>query len=1155
MCRFTVVYTALLFMCFSLVAWSNVDDNTGETNTTDVAVTGGVSEIGVSSVSIYGYVNIDQSMLLLLKEFGIEYSLSPDFANSSVAKVNGYSDRKFSVNINGLKPNQKYYYRTYVQSLSGLSFYGHTDTFTTNKVGITVTTSYTRAKITTNDLSYISFSLFYSTHPDRDFIEYRMINDDQGNTINNMVSGEFVRGLKPGTTYYFYLSNSYGSTDVQSFTTKQLPFSLSGISAKYSNKPVYDSYIDEYGHEVDLTWLGSTYTVSINSDCGNQLRYGFLGIKNRDKSKDFDVYKTSSDWLVYSTSTNSPYVIERKVWTEDQTYGDGLDSIKFLLELVKSGNATSDDYSELRMLLDNLNTFTFELQAFVEYDGEQIYLDTPNSESQPSSTSPTSIGLNYTSVNLEVGGTKQLGATVYPSEASQSVEWTSSNTSVATVSSTGLVTAKSVGTAVITAVSSEDSSVKSTCDVSVLSVAPTGISLSTASKSMYAGETMQLYATVYPSEASQSVEWASSNTSVATVSSTGLVTAKSVGTAVITAVSSEDSSVKSTCDVSVLSVAPTGISLNTTSKSMYAGGTMQLYAAVFPNGASQSVSWTSSNSNIVSVDNTGLVIAKSSGNAVITVCSSVDSSVKATCSISVREIDTTGVFTSQSANDVLMTFMITDKSARTCQVGTGTTASISDEFDGKIVVPKTVNGYTVTAIAENAFGGTNIYSVVIPNTIETIGEYAFAGCTWLDDVTSYIEQPFDIPVNAFSGIPKDARLSVLYGYENEYMNKTGWNSFSKIRSEDAIVNGIRYDVEEDTTTGENESYSASIHRSYWNDYEGTVSIPETFEIGGKLFTVTGIDDGAFANSRISSVSIPRTIEFIDDRAFYNCNSLKAFYSAITDINKTRVSSTAFDNLPSDAILYVPIGCKAAYEATNNWKGFKEIVEMEDDTDISQMENVIYTEPTRGIAGTTLDLCMKMKNVLTPVGCSFKLTLPEELRLLTDADGDVVYELGSRAKKMSLTMQDWDDGSFDFALTPSSATATITGNDDTFITFRVVLPDDIKAGDYKLKLTRCLIQSKADGTTKDYALSDVVSTLTVEDYMVGDVNGDKTITPSDAIMTLYHYFNVEQAGFNAKAADMNGDGTVTPADAIEMLYMYFGTGVKAALQKRQRHEPQ
>ena len=387
LCRQSMVITVFLSICFSFMAWSGADGNLGEDNTTDVAVTGSVSELEVSSVSINGYVNLDQAMLMLLKEFGVEYSIYSDFRSSSVAKVSGYSNREFSVRISGLKPKTKYYYRTYVQSVSEMYFYGTIETFTTNNVTISVTPSYTMAEISPDDATYESFTLYYSTKADRDFVKYRYIDDD-GNVESNLNWDCHVKGLKPGTTYYFYLTNSNGRTDVQSFTTKQLPFSLSNISANYSTKPVYDSYTNQYGSVIDLKWLGSTYKVNINSNRGNQLRYGVLGIKNRNKSIDFDVYKTDTNWLSYTSSTSSPYVIEQIVWAEDHSYGLSIDHIKFLLNLVKSGNATSEDYSELGNMLYDLNTYTYELQAFIEYEGEQIYLDTPYSESQTSSPSP-----------------------------------------------------------------------------------------------------------------------------------------------------------------------------------------------------------------------------------------------------------------------------------------------------------------------------------------------------------------------------------------------------------------------------------------------------------------------------------------------------------------------------------------------------------------------------------------------------------------------------------------------------------------------------------------------------------------------------------------------------------------------------------------------
>ena len=81
--------------------------------------------------------------------------------------------------------------------------------------------------------------------------------------------------------------------------------------------------------------------------------------------------------------------------------------------------------------------------------------------------------------------------------------------------------------------------------------APTGVTVSPSSATVSAGSTKQLSATVSPAGALQSVTWSSGNTSIATVNSSGLVSAVSPGTVTITASSSANSSKKGTCTVSV----------------------------------------------------------------------------------------------------------------------------------------------------------------------------------------------------------------------------------------------------------------------------------------------------------------------------------------------------------------------------------------------------------------------------------------------------------------------------------------------------------------------------------------------------------------------------------------------------------------------------
>lgn len=250
----------------------------------------------------------------------------------------------------------------------------------------------------------------------------------------------------------------------------------------------------------------------------------------------------------------------------------------------------------------------------------------------------TSVSLDKTSLNMVIGGTETLTATIAPSNASyRVVEWTSSNPSVASVSSSGAVTAKvtarASGSATIT-VTTSDGSKKATCSVTV-TVPVTGVSLNQTSLSMVVGGTHTLSATVTPSNATdQTVTWSSSNASVATVSSSGVITAKAVGSTTIT-VTTNDGAHKATCSVTVI-VPVTSVSLNQTSLSMEVGDTQTLTATVTPSNATdKAVTWSSSNTSVATVSSSGVVTAKAAGSATITVTTN-DGAKKATCAVTVR---------------------------------------------------------------------------------------------------------------------------------------------------------------------------------------------------------------------------------------------------------------------------------------------------------------------------------------------------------------------------------------------------------------------------------------------------------------------------------------------------------------------------------------
>lgn len=167
--------------------------------------------------------------------------------------------------------------------------------------------------------------------------------------------------------------------------------------------------------------------------------------------------------------------------------------------------------------------------------------------------------------------------------------------------------------------------------------AATSIGLTFTSTTIGVGDTAQIVATVYPTTVSDgSVTYTSSSNTVATVSDTGLITAKEPGTATITVTSNLTPTIKNTVSVTVVDAAipVSSITLNQTTASMLVGETLQLTATVLPATATdKTVTWTSSDSGAAKVDQNGLVTALEQGTATITATPNGNSALKATCEI------------------------------------------------------------------------------------------------------------------------------------------------------------------------------------------------------------------------------------------------------------------------------------------------------------------------------------------------------------------------------------------------------------------------------------------------------------------------------------------------------------------------------------------
>lgn len=136
---------------------------------------------------------------------------------------------------------------------------------------------------------------------------------------------------------------------------------------------------------------------------------------------------------------------------------------------------------------------------------------------------------------IDVKGTTKISVkSVSPKNASKSVTYKSSNTKIASVSSKGTVKGKKTGSVTITATSKVNKKVKASVKLKVKDLKPSKVSIP-AALSLTNGKKAIVKTTVSPAGVYAPVKFSSSNTKVATVSSTGTVTAKSAGKAVITA--------------------------------------------------------------------------------------------------------------------------------------------------------------------------------------------------------------------------------------------------------------------------------------------------------------------------------------------------------------------------------------------------------------------------------------------------------------------------------------------------------------------------------------------------------------------------------------------------------------------------------------------
>ena len=294
--------------------------------------------------------------------------------------------------------------------------------------------------------------------------------------------------------------------------------------------------------------------------------------------------------------------------------------------------------------------------------------------------------------------------------------------------------------------------------------------------------------------------------------------------------------------------------------------------------------------------------------------------------------------------------------------------------------------------------------------------------------------------------------------------------------------------------------------------------------------------------------MPDGISSIGNYAFQSCSNLTSV--TVEMEMPLPISSNTFSNR-ANAILYVPHGCKAAYEAANYWKEFKEIVEMEptgvEVTDISQMDNVIYIEPTEARCGSQTTLSVKMKNDVAIQTIQFDLNLPDGITIVPNEDDELVTASKERINKFNYfdsSMQ--SDGAL--RLLAQATTTNVPAGDGEICRIVVDIPENMEEGDYPLVIKGALMV-EMDNTSHSPDPNLVQTKLTVLNYVSGDASNDGDVNAIDFNMIGNYILGRTQNGFNMKAADISGDGDVNAIDFNMVGNMILNGSTASARERR------
>ena len=416
----------------------------------------------------------------------------------------------------------------------------------------------------------------------------------------------------------------------------------------------------------------------------------------------------------------------------------------------------------------------------------------------------------------------------------------------------------------------------------------------------------------------------------------------------------------------------------------------------------------------------------------------------------------------------------------------------------------------LTTIGSRAFSGcTSLKSLNLPKSLETIGEYAFSGCQAISVISSpSLVPPTIANESALNGIDKDVCvLTMPKSVYLDYFRAPYWGQFVEYTA--SVLVGV-------------DGQGSVMYSNNFGTAPTPVKVAAFYATAGEDEGVEedegdGITAEAYDSANICAKdNSTLTFRIVPDEG----NEIKSVTYAGEDVTAQVV----------DGLFTTPV------------------INGDTNLDVSFVASTDYIAiPASAVSkGAEVVMPVELVNTTEVMGIECKVQIPEGFSVAKKADGSLKVEQTERKADQTLTAA--VDGNV--LTVKTSGTQAYTGNTGAVFTIAIA-PDEATApADYVLKVT----DVKFVNATGVASRPDAKTTLTLRDYVLGDVDSDQLVAINDAVIVMNHIVGADTPAFNAKAADMDGNGSVEINDAVLIMNTVVGTESTKSIKKTSATEP-